>query len=966
MNDHALNLCSTRATSRIAGTFLGLDAIKFLYVVVALIIGLWTCFKLNTDCRLPIGLALPIGLTPAVLCFGILKFLQDKPRSHGRDLIEQFWNRGDAAPTVDEGAPFVLTPIPDGHLAADLILLNGPRSGGVVSKGFWINLLPLHNASNAQRNQYSESLRQLFRFLPANYRLQVIWYSDSDYRAVLESYQTVTKVTANPVSRSLRDSHHRRAVEQMTRRILRRERVAIVLGRTLEDLPAIPLTRDRAEQTYKARLHQLQSEFSDLEKQLQSFFGPQGGKVTAMNDQDHLHLFERKLNPSLLEPAWRGQPRNAQGNDRLLDSVWHSAIKGEDNRGFHLDENHHGVLTLKSLPEKTYPTIMHRLTQLPLADYEITVHVKKLDPARIIKQEQSAADRLFNQLQEKPDEKLQVGMEASRARIRHLAEGTIVPLEFELIIVARARTQEALSEKMLALKSTVNGLAGALAQDLTLAASARNAFLRTLPGVLFSKHEGIVHYGEDSFVSHLLPISSSFLGDIEGAEAIYHGAHGSLVGIKGFSGNGSALTPLHQAVLGTTGAGKSKFLSDWFQQSAPYYSTTVIIEEGLSHADYTRSYGVEPIQFRLDGSQTINCFDTHSQPMSPFQRATIAALIARMAGVPKDEDLARQRAALIAKKVTQLCRDHADDYLQRQSEEQYLRLARQACALDSWSRARGLGFAEAFSEYCTWRALPENHTTESSITPETVHDFVSRHPDALRDLIFAFLPADEHLTLSSFREYLELSTEGSEAEECSRVATLLQPWCRGGNYGDLWDGPSNVSLDGPVIHFELGLIPEAAKEAKELAGFLIINDVRQYLLSRPRAERKRILIEEASRFLDVPGGEQILRELFEQFRKFSVQATVVFQQYSRIAQTQIRTAIIGNCRSFIIFNPGDRRDLDLLAQDIGLSKVAQDTILAYPRPDELTGTKYSEFCYFRIDPTQPLCGTVRFFYAPKN
>src|SRR5262249_38729919 len=126
----------------------------------------------------------------------------------------------------------------------------------------------------------------------------------------------------------------------------------------------------------------------------------------------------------------------------------------------------------------------------------------------------------------------------------------------------------------------------------------------------------------------------------------------------------------------------------------------------------------------------------------------------------------------------------------------------------------------------------------------------------------------------------------------------------------------------------------------------------------------RFIIEEVSRFLDVPGGEAILRELFEQFRKHQTQVIIVAQSYSRIADTAIRTALVGNARAFAIFNTGDRLDIERLGQEIGLSHVAQETILRFPRPDQQTGVKYSEFFYWHTDVRQPVCGPVRYLLLP--
>src|SRR6266568_2365408 len=73
------------------------------------------------------------------------------------------------------------------------------------------------------------------------------------------------------------------------------------------------------------------------------------------------------------------------------------------------------------------------------------------------------------------------------------------------------------------------------------------------------------------------------------------------------------------------------------------------------------------------------------------------------------------------------------------------------------------------------------------------------------------------------------------------IATLILPWCRDGNYGCLFDGTSNLSLTGKVAHFELGYIPESAKELKAAAGFLITNHARKHIMTLPRALRKREL-----------------------------------------------------------------------------------------------------------------------------
>ena len=100
-----------------------------------------------------------------------------------------------------------------------------------------------------------------------------------------------------------------------------------------------------------------------------------------------------------------------------------------------------------------------------------------------------------------------------------------------------------------------------------------------------------------------------------------------------------------------------------------------------------------------------------------------------------------------------------------------------------------------------------------------------------------------------------------DRDEINHVATLLAPW----NEQRLVCGHSTFSLTGRIAHFDLTYIPESNKQLKELAGFLIANYGRQHIITLPRGSRKRVIFEEVSRTLDVPGGEQLVSEFYAQF-----------------------------------------------------------------------------------------------------
>ncbi|MGH7990839.1 MAG: hypothetical protein ACREDS_11710, partial [Limisphaerales bacterium] len=160
-------------------------------------------------------------------------------------------------------------------------------------------------------------------------------------------------------------------------------------------------------------------------------------------------------------------------------------------------------------------------------------------------------------------------------------------------------------------------------------------------------------------------------------------------------------------------------------------------------------------------------------------------------------------------------------------------------------------------------------------------------------------------------------------------------------------------------------IPDSAKELKTAAGFLITNDARKHIMTLPRAARKRNVYEEVARFLDIPGGEEIVKESYAQLRKFNCWNISIVQQYARFKQSRIRSAVFGNSRQFYLMRQNDRADLDDIAADIAIPEITRHTIMNYPLPDHQTGQKYSAFTYLHIDSNRPICGTVHNIASPE-
>ena len=415
-----------------------------------------------------------------------------------------------------------------------------------------------------------------------------------------------------------------------------------------------------------------------------------------------------------------------------------------------------------------------------------------------------------------------------------------------------------------------------------------------------------------------------------------------------------------------SGAGKSVTVCDLLSQTEGYFAYTVIIEEGLSYGIYTQTVedGARPIIIHPDGDLTINYLDTKGLPLTPDHLSAATALVARMIGTSSQEDKQMLRQAQIAKYLNLLYEDAFQDW-QKKRHDQLLDIARHALALQKFRAERmppGATTLETFADFRDWKA---SHLTEANgvsrrvqrgrraAVPKRPQDQPGSPQPRFRLFHAGGIPdAPDVAGIDDARPV------GSERDQIIEIATLILPWCRDGNYGCLFDGTSNLSLTGKIAHFELGYIPESAKELKAAAGFLITNHARKHIMTLPRALRKRNVYEEVARFLDIPGGQEIVQESYAQLRKFNCWNISIVQQYARFKQSRIRSAVFGNSRQFFIMRQNDRADLEDMAQDIALPEVTKHAIMNYPLPDHQSGQKYSPFTYFHTDSGRNLCGTV--------
>ena len=777
---------------------------------------------------------------------------------------------------------------PNGYFVRDLIVFNHLRRGGYVSKGFVFEAPDLLNSPASDLNAFQDQLCLLLASLHENQRLQVQYFCDSDFRAELLRYQQETERFTNVWTKRARNERFTRYWQAMSDRKLRRQRVILYISRALESVPTAFQTAAARRDYYATLLDQLVGEFAHVHRLLLEIFASAGTRVLPMNDLDHFRHFKRFLNPSLAERFDFDPAEGFAPELSIQENCWHSEGNGQSDFGFFLDGNYHSLIGLSRWPRATYPGIIERLTNLRLLDYAITVNIDPLPITKEINKEEKEHDRVAGDYASEKKISLLTVMEKKQKKIHALMQGQTIPFNALFVVPVWDKSKDGLNAKTGAIKNAVNSMNSAQYFEGNLPSTSKNLFFQTWPGWTWGRYEHRKLYAEHRYLADMLPVTSTFTGHLATAEAIYDGPHNNLVGIETFSGQNENKSPQHAVLLGMSGAGKSVTVCDLLTQTEGYFAYTVIIEEGLSYGIYTQTVDeyARPIIIHPDGDLTINYLDTKGLPLTPDHLSAATALVARMIGASAQEDKQMLRQAQIAKYINLLYEDAFQDWCKKR-HDQLMDIARHALALQKFRAERmppGATTLETFADFRDQSGPGAIQSTNGADLSPCAREYLARFSEAevlrfmkdpktskeVRNLAFAYFSPDEFPTHRMLQELMMLEPIGTERHQIVEIATLLLPWCRDGNYGCLFDGVTNISLTGKIAHFELGYIPESAKELKAAAGFLITNHARKHIMTLPRAVRKRNVYEEVARFLDIPGGQEIVQESYAQLRKFNV------------------------------------------------------------------------------------------------
>jgi type IV secretion system protein TrbE len=864
----------------------------------------------------------------------------------------------------------VSTIMPDGYFYEDHMVFGDPGNGSVIARGYAVDFPDLSASDDQAFIDLESDIRLILGSLKTDERLQVQFYTCSDYSGPLTRFLEDTNANSRlEFSSKVRNELVFRYRDRVACETLIQANVRLYIS---SQLPKFVTDSGRKVRGFDEVFKVLRQSFDSRRQFFDLLLRSYGGNVHSLDNADHYSELLKFWSPGQAR-VWNPKKTDIDLLRTITDLCQFSELapRREPEQGFYLDGHCFGLMVFRTMPRATWPKTFEPFFALGIPNLRVVVNMQPLAVETEMRYEEERFTKLVSNIDpQSPSLQSEVGLDKHRERMRRLMSNQVLPFRAQTIVIAHDRTGDGLGIKMEALRAVI-GKTGAEPYRPLVATSTLAFFNCATPGFgPWVPYRDFWHKIDDLNLANLWPAGSTPRADLESADWIADGDQNNLIGGRSFLG----AQPVHMLVIGSTGSGKSVLLQATTLQTALRFGFIVVVDDGLSWLTTCQKLDPtsRPIIVRSNGNQTFNIFDTRSLPLSAEHLASATALCHLLVGQSRDEDKDKLRAAVLSDSINEVYGVAYRTWRNRHPELHYT-LCRETAILLKFQLANGMeDFLDAFLEA---RQLRNANPTALLEFEDDINDdeafALARNPKTehlVRNLAFAAWTSEMFPTLSDLQDELHTAAlqKGSHQEVCATLASLLRPWLRDGRFGPIVDGASNIDLGSlefsentplKVVHFDLGKIGKSEAELRAVVGFLITNQVRNHVQGMPRAVRKQVVIEEMTSFLKIPNGEEIIIDFYERFRKYSAQVVSVFQHYSTLleAHPKVAHAILGNSDAMMLLRNPNRKDLETLSSFVYLPQVIRDKIASFPKPADMTGLSdaYAGFVYVQLDGEQP-------------
>ena len=184
--------------------------------------------------------------------------------------------------------------------------------------------------------------------------------------------------------------------------------------------------------------------------------------------------------------------------------------------------------------------------------------------------------------------------------------------------------------------------------------------------------------------------------------------------------------------------------------------------------------------------------------------------------------------------------------------------------------------------------------------------------NALTQLYSKFAENFMEPTLTDLRDLVSNFTNPT----MRNIAHRLNLYCKGGQYGNLYDGQTKVNLENPFIVFDMTAIKDNPNIGP-LTLMSIMSNVERMASSHPQTP-KVLLLDEAWALLDNPSGAAFVAEAFRTYRKLNVGIIGISQEVADWTRGHLR-GVLSNVSTYLVLTQANSGTLAEAAEIVGFT-----------------------------------------------
>jgi len=535
--------------------------------------------------------------------------------------------------------------------------VEGPRphiilQDGSLSSGLKVKLVDIESIDDADVNHFANGLRSALNSLTEETTIQFVLSVGSDFSEMLSNHEKGESETAHSLVKKIaafRKSTLREA--QLNSELYKPElsvyvRVPMIGAKKASFHKKKEVFSEKAYDAYAETLDVLGQNLDTLFSSFQSY----GLATSFITKEKMISEVYRFLNPKRAKseptPTIQYSPDPDLEKETLEESNWLSnqspreqLVFGDLILGYEqytLDSTYHRIITLKTLPEVTYPGQLTNFLRLPF-HYDLILSIEvppQADEMAKLQQKRKMAHSMaVTQGGRASDLESETKLSATEELIRELLEtGQRIYASQMLVILKAPATDDGnkrLNRQTREVLSRFRALQGA--EGLQETVGAWKIMKHTLPGapLLLERARKV----KTNNLADFLPVYGPREGDRDPVVVFRN----RLNGLVSFNPFDSGLPNYNTLVTGSSGAGKSFLNNCILLQELARNQRVFVIDIGGSYKKLTEALGGQYLEINMSDQYRLNPFDIPNPKEEPSNQKLKSLLAILELMVSEDE-----------------------------------------------------------------------------------------------------------------------------------------------------------------------------------------------------------------------------------------------------------------------------------------------------------------------------------------